>query len=281
MNSAEAMEVLDGLMLGDAGLCNYRSGAIFCLTQSKILAPRHYPNQEQLRAESLFEHMKWLRWIAENPFKVLSISVCKDYPKVLSCMLKGKPYKYACLRTPQSPVFTSMWEEWYAGGEWTNQHQRSRQYVHGMTKVIPKRIMHASNMTTSTLVQWFRGDGNSSWDLREGRTPYCHVGFSTYCFTEEEVYHLMAMLYNAGLNTRKPSKQAQIRGSGLGISLSENSVGYFLNLIEPHVREVFGLDSLTYRDMITREPDYTLLKLSPSFAALRRKLCNVRRYSEA
>lgn len=272
MDKKEALEVFDGLMLGDGGLLKYRGGARFCMVQSKVLAPKHYPNQEQLKAESLMEHMKWLQWIAENPFKVLGIPVCKDHPKILTRTWEGKPYQYAFLETPQSPVLVGMWDEWYTGGKWATQYQLSQQYIQGAIKVVPKRLMREPNISTNTLMQWFRGDGGGGWEYQRGRTPNRHVDFATNCFTEEEVCHLTAMLNNAGLNTNKPSRKVQIRGSGLRIFLSADSIDSFMNLIEPHVREVFGPGSLTCKDMIIRWSDFMFTPRDRIFDILRTRL---------
>jgi len=234
---AEALDVLDGLMLGDGNLDKHVSGARFLINLSKP-------------SVSLDDHLKYLRWIADNVFRALGVPVSKGYPRVLAKMYKGELYQYAQLSTLVSPLLETLHNVWYTGGEWTQEAGSGRR-IRGATKVIPTQLIRALTLPLLALVHWFLGDGGSSLYNLDYPTPTVDMSLSTQGFSVVEVYHLMRMLNNAGIHTIKPHKDDISGGSGLKIRLSQGSIDYFMSLVEPHVLEIFG-DSVgpSYKDMI-------------------------------
>lgn len=230
----KAMQVLDGLMLGDGSLTR-RNNAYYSMAMSKL-------------AISLDDHLKYEQWIVDNVFAVLSIPAST---KATNGVCRGKPYQKAILWTYQLPLLTELHDKWYVGGEWTQ--KGGGRYVHGATKVLPDYLMQAEELPTLALAHWFLGDGSSSWGYLKLGSPRLTVNLAACGFTKGEVYHLMAMLNNMGITTTKPGRQQTIRGQGLSIVLAQDSVNRFMDLIEPHILEIFSdSESPSYKDMIKR-----------------------------
>ena len=241
----EAQEVLDGLMLGDGSIRRYLNTAQYSMNQSK-------------HTILLEDHLKWEYWLRDNVFAALSIhAAVKPYRKKFSYVARLEVgFQVARLSTVLSPLLIESYDEWYCGGEWIGSKKRKygSKYIRGATKVIPERIMEANAIPTRTLAHWFLGDGESSLENKNRLTPQVHIGLATYCFTKEEVYHLIFILNKMGLETTKPREQPHESGSGLGIRLTQGSVNDFIDLVEDHIMEIFG-DSpySSYKDKIIRK----------------------------
>lgn len=241
MNNEGAMQVLDGLMLGDGNLVRFRNKVYYQMTQSK-------------HTISIEDHLKWLYWLRDNVFAVLNIKATVSSPWIAYPVgvNKGRKHQVAHLRTERTSILVKFFDEWYTGGKWVTPkgHERfpSSYYVRGAAKVIPRRLMLASSLPVYSLTHFFLGDGGRSNSTTAN-------SFSTFCFTGGEVYHLMSMLNNMGIGTVEPVAYTHKKGSGLAIYLSQTSINYFMSLIEPHVLEIFG-DSVgpSYKDMIKYRP---------------------------
>lgn len=250
MTRDRALQIFDGVMLSDGGLIRYRGGARYHMGLAKP-------------AISMTDHLKYEQWISDNVFAVLGIPVSEGHPRVAtrSMLVRGKPYQYALLQTRQSLLLADLYDEWYSGGEWVGPEYGK--YIRGALKVLPERLMKAEKLPTLTLAHWFLGDGGSSLACPRGY-PQLQVTFSTNCFTEEEVYHLMAMLSDMGVTTVKPLRHETKKGSGLQIWLSTagSNTDHFMDLVEPHVLEIFD-DSggPSYRDMIERKTTFIGMRL--------------------
>lgn len=254
MTRGEALQVFDGTMLGDGGLKKLKKGANFGMAFSKSLVPQKEIT-ELTRRLSLEEHIKYERWLSKNVFEVLGIPLSEGYPKILATVSKGKPVRKACLQTRQSPLLGSQFDEWYIGGEWSDSMNYGK-YIHGALKIVPHRIMQTSVLPALTLAHWFLQDGGSSW-CRSGETlSYPRITISSDGFAVEEVLHLTAMLNTMGINTIGYGHQKCIKGSGLKIYLSSagNNIDHFMDIIEPHVLEIFGDSrSPSYKDIMKRK----------------------------
>lgn len=259
MTKIEALEVMDGLLMGDFGIHRYRRGACGEISLSKILAPKSSPSQDLLREKSLTDHMKWLQWITDNVFPPLGIEACTGHPRIATKVRstgkhKGEVYRYAHLATHNSSSFEELYNEWYIGGEWV-QRKQGTWYVRGATKKLPERIMQASTLPIPVLVQEFLGDGSSSRYHYKDQVYTVYISFSTQCFTSEEVYHLMGMLNNMSILTVKPYYDKRCATPGLTIILSQTAenTNRFMDLIEPGILEIFGdSESPSYKGMIKR-----------------------------
>ncbi len=238
MNEKEAWEVLDGLMLGDGGLTRYSKSAYYYMTQSKP-------------SISIEDHLRWEYWLRDNVFTTLGIkaTVKLGSGTYSTGAKRGQKYPTARLWTAYSPLVILAYDEWYIGGEWSDTKSNAR-YVRGASKRLPVRIMEASTLSALTIAEWFLGDGNSSWGNQD-RWRQVFLGSSTNCFTREEVYHLMDILENMGINTVKPNQCKAIKGSGLAIRLAQSSIDDFADLVRPHIMEVFGsTQGPSYKDLI-------------------------------
>lgn len=233
MTKEEALQVLDGSLLGDGSLRRLKSGALYHMDLSK-------------HTILIGDHLKYLCWIANNALEPLGVVPCKSYPKLGTTASRGKPYRYARLATHVSPVLGQLYDEWYIGGSW------KEGFIHGATKVIPRRLMQAKVLPVLSLVPWFLEDSGSYHAI--GSTKV-RVAFAVCNFTEEEVSHLTTMLNNMGLNTVKPAKENVKKGSGLSIYLAQDSINPLMNLVEPLILDVFG-DSRgsSYKDAVKRRP---------------------------
>lgn len=245
-----AQEILDGSMLGDGSIYRWRNGSSYRINLSKPLVPRK-DYTELARLNSLQEHLKYERWIVDNALAPLGVPIVKGCPKILNSTYKGQLYKYAYLDTQQSPLLIDMYDEWYIGGEWVVPSY-GKSYIRRATKRLPPRIMGAKVISLATLAHWFIEDGGSYW-LSAIRP---RITFATPGFGEQEVYHLIDILNNMGVETIKPSKYKNIKaGSGLVIALSNigYNIDHFMDLVEPYMNEIFG-DSVgpSYKNMIKR-----------------------------
>lgn len=237
---AKATQVLDGLMMGDGCLVRQKGGAFYQMSQAKP-------------SVSIEDHLKYEQWIAANVFEVLGITTSAKCPRAGVSVSRGRLYRYAHLRTLQSPLLTSLYDEWYTGGEWI-QNKQGSWYIRGANKVLLSRLMKATTLPVLTLAHWFLGDGGSSWDYLGRKTPIVRVTFSVHCFTKAEVYHLMVALNSMGIVTVKPSKHPCRNGSGLVIHLAQRSVNYFMDLVEPSILEIFGdSEGASYKDAVKRK----------------------------
>lgn len=231
----EAMQVLDGLMLGDGHLKRFPNTALYTMGQSKSSVPISY-------------HLKYGYWLRDNAFAALGIKVTVKPTDAIS---KGRAYTYANLWTQSSSLLASVYDEYYFGGEWVKRNKSSAE-MHHAAKRIPERLMLADKIPTLTLAHWFLGDGESSWANIDYYTPSIHAGFSTHCFSEVEVERLRVILGNMDIKTDKIGiRQYQKHGWGARILISQYSIDHFMNIIEQPIMNIFG-DSIgpSYKDMV-------------------------------
>lgn len=274
LSKEQALQVLDGLMLGDGCLGKHATDAHYWMGLSKILARNNLSllERESLRCASLSDHLKWELWIADNPFQVLDIPVSMGYPKLMWRVYNGKSFQRAELVTRQSPQLTEVYDNWYTGGEWVKSGRN--RYIRNASKILPVYLMEAAELPLLTLVHWWLGDGGSSWNFHIGRSPFPQASFAAHGFTTDEVYHLAGMLNNMGMHTTKLWSDKTVKmGSGMSIWLSQDSIDYFMDLVEPHILEIFGdSKSPSYKDMIKRKSNVPESKSSLLFSHLRSRL---------
>lgn len=262
MNEKEALEAIDGLLLGDGGLTKFLKGVRYSMCQSK-------------HTISISDHLKWEYWLRDNVFATLGISspVSLTHKTYSAGKKKGQKYSAAYLCTKRTPLLEILFDEWYDGGVWSAargyEDTPTALYVRSATKTIPDRILNSSNLSPHLLTHWFLGDGGSHRRENIGSTDTVTTSLSTCGFTEQEVYRLVGILNDMGMSTGKPSYQGTKKGSGLVIYLTQDANDRFMHLIEPHIMEIFG-DSvgLSYRDLVK----YKHEPLASALSALRKKL---------
>lgn len=259
MNEKEALEVIDGLLLGDGGLTKHLRGVRYSMCQSK-------------HTISIDDHLKWEYWLRDNVFIALGIgaTVGLTYKTYSIGEKKGEKYPAAQLCTECTPLLEVLFDEWYDGGVWWAakgyEHRPSALYVRSAVKVIPGRVLNLSSLSPHLLTHWFLGDGGSHYGSgRKGVT----TKFATCGFTEHEVHRLMGILNNMGIRVGKPSHQDTRRGSGLSICLRQEGSEVLMSLLEPHIMEIFGGSiGPSYKDMVK----YKHSPLVSTLSALRRRL---------
>lgn len=261
MNSARAMQVMDGLLLGDGGLRREGNGARFAMGLAKQLVPRR-EQSELIKELSLGEHLKYEEWIRDNVFSALCIPVSEGYPKITTTsmkIMKEEFYKVAYLSTLQSPLLLELYNNWYTGGDWV--YSGRSKYIRGATKALPRHLMQAKVMPSITLAHWFLGDGCSYWFSKsfypeEWKTPQVYLAACN--FSLDEVLQLTSMLNNMSINTLVPRAEKVKKGSGLSICLSSanNNIDHFMDIVEPHILEVSSSSvGPSYKNMIKRRSD--------------------------
>jgi len=270
MNKKKAMEVFDGLMLGDGGLRRLPNTALYSQSQCKPGIP-------------IESHLLWLCWLRDNVFAVLGIraTVRTYWGTYAKGLKKGQKYQFAALWTECSSFLAELYDEWYTGGTWREYRKGTSIEIHNATKIVPKRLMEITVLPALSLAHWFFGDGGSS--RHKNSLPTIDVSLSTHCFSEGEVHCLTVILNNMGIKTIKPHRQKQDKGAGLQIRLAQSSIDYFMSLIEPHTLEIFGgsLGS-SYKDMIkykyTAQPDTPCVDVEANgeFNNLRSRLARVK-----
>lgn len=250
MNKQEALEVLDGLILGDGGITRLWRSAWFYMSMSK-------------HTISIEDHLKYEYWLRDNVFTTLGIKATVKLREAtsrnqvyLGRKYEDRKYQYAYLWTESVPLLADCWDEWHSGGEWKkdNSHTRKR----GASIRLPERFYKDFMLSTSALTHWFLGDGDSSRDKRY--LSIVNTGFSTDCFNKAEIHHLMNMLNNIGILTIKPSGQRNPgKGSGLSINLAQQTVDDFMDLVAPHILEIFhDSESPSYKDIIKYKAPYRI-----------------------
>ena len=176
----------------------------------------------------------------------------------------------AYLSTLQSPLLTEFYSSWYTGGEWVNPPGNTS-YIRGATKIIPERIMKINKLSTQSLAHLFLNDGGSYWDHR-ARYTTCPVARISLCgFTEGEVSHFVILLNNMGVEFTEPLREKVERGSGLTVQVIQHSTKRFMDLVEPHILEIFGdSESPSYKDIVKRKssilPDLSNLERDRKYA---------------
>jgi hypothetical protein len=243
MNKQEASEALDGLMLGDGSIERSYYLARYAMKQSK-------------HTISIDDHMKFMHYLQEHLFSILNIQsvVNQGQGKHSYETVSGnKSFQFAQLRTERTKLLTDVYDEWYTGGEWavseSHRNQPSQYYKRNATKIIPIRIMNMQVLPIYTLAYWYLGDGGSDRPDRSPHTVY--VDFSGCKFTEYEISHLITMLNNMNILTNKSAHQECKSGAGLIIRIAQESVDYFMSLIDKPVMDIFK-DSIgpSYKDMV-------------------------------
>lgn len=203
MNRAEALEAFDGVMLGDGGLI---------LPVRGIRAHFHMTLSGKPEAELI----DYLRSVAGS-LEDLGVQVSLGYPKVISSVSHGKPYNSCILLTLSSNFLTDQYHRWYRrlAPKWD------------IRKEAPEDLM----LTPTSLAHWFMGDGGSSLKSTGG----IYVALATHGFNTDSVGRLEHQLSSMGVSTGRSHDRRTRRGSGIVITVRQESVNYFMETIEPYI----------------------------------------------
>lgn len=195
----EAQQVYDGVMLSDGGL----------------ILPRSYPRAWFQIALSGKEHLDWLYYI-KDALEGLDITVTPGHPKVRERVRpSGDTYDYCYLGTKTSEFLTLAHRRWYPGrhtdGTWR--------------KEVPEDFL----LTPISLANWFMGDSTSGRDKRRSST--ITLTLLTHCFSEHGISVLEEQLHSFNLSTGRAHRRV-LKGSGIEITIPQNSIDAFADLVE-------------------------------------------------
>lgn len=193
MDACEAQQVLDGSMLGDAGL---------------YLGVRSINAYLHMSLSHGSKHLDLLNVVKES-LTSLGVSVSPRYPHLGSGYSKGKYYIYVVLNSRTSELLTRQQTRWYVGG---------RKGI----KVVPDDLC----LTPISLAHWYMDDGS----IREIQPGYVEIRLSTQCFSEDDVSELIRQLDELGV--RRAYYYMEKSGPVIDVSTVEG-VNAFLDLVEP------------------------------------------------
>jgi len=223
----DALEIFDGVMLGDGSLVRSNAKAYFAMNLSKTSKDGRL---------TMGDNFTWLECIKSECLIPLGVNVFDKYPKpALLRDAKGRTYSAAVFRSRSSSFLKRQHDRWYKQtGESVN-YRGLYQYRRGDTKRLPLDLI----LTPTVLAHWFIGDGGST---RRGLTKNVTVTLAVCGFEVGEVLRLTSMLNGMGITTVKPNvdKNAK-KGSGLVIYLAQRSVDDFFGIIAPYMPSHRGL----------------------------------------
>lgn len=141
-NKTDALEAIQGCLLGDAGLSRQNEKGLARFTL----------------ALSGGDHIDWLRAIKRS-LLALGVPVSDIYPKVGKATSRGKQYTYCKIQSRMHPLLLEMCLEWYAAG----------------VKNVPGGLA----LTPVVVANWFMGDGSLFYNcgvLRAKFATHCFSG---------------------------------------------------------------------------------------------------------
>lgn len=196
MDTAEASEVFDGVMLSDGGL---------------IIPSRGVNARLQVKLSGE-EHIDWLYHI-RDALEALNISVSPGYPRLVA----HRPGRQPCvmLSTLCDPYLTEQYRRWYPDG----------------TKEVPEDF----RFTPVVLADEFTGDGSARKDKRSPTIclQLCTEGFSLGSI--EKIEQELSRLGIADTGRTQQYKRLKGNGSGIRVNVPQGAVNFFMDLVEPHV----------------------------------------------
>jgi len=213
MGKDTAIQVLDGLMLGDAsiGLSRGRSPH-FCITLSAGA-------DRDLRDAML----SYLRGIKDS-LGLLGIEPCSGHPKAYVSFSKGRHYYAPTLRSHVSDFTVEQRCRWYANG----------------VKIVPQDVI----VTPLSLAYWYMCDGSSSY----GAGSCVNTRLSTKAFSTSDIKLLKGLLGNLGIRIGyELHGKCTSAGDGIVITVKQDSIDRFMSVIKPHMQEPY-LYKIKYRE---------------------------------
>lgn len=124
MLRSEAMEVFDGVMLGDGGLRHTGRSALMSVSKSGI------------------QYMPYLTHLRDT-LSLLGVEPCTDHPKNFERVSRERPYTCCELKSHVSPFLFEQRRRWYPNGK----------------KIIPSDV----RITPISMAYEFMDDGSTSW----------------------------------------------------------------------------------------------------------------------
>jgi hypothetical protein len=231
MNKQEALEVFNGIMLGDAGLGLSGRNGTGAVLNIALSAKRDIKLEEQTLA--------YLCSVRDD-LLFLGINFCIGHPVVSDRTSKGKLYRNCKLSSIVCPFLKDEYHRWYPGGKRVAKAVARGQFgsqivvkeYPGEKKVVPVNI----TLTPLSLAHWFMGDGCSQ------QSKLCEtvvVNLSTYAFSFGDIEILERGLHDLNISTGRAVYPSINKGSGVRLTILQNSVNDFMHMIDPYVVEPY------------------------------------------
>ena len=185
MTKDEAMQVFDGLMLGDASIGIHDRTAYFVEALSA-----GSPNLWNGIPLDSIPQMQYLHSIVDC-LRPLGFEPCNGHPNATTRVSKGKPYVSCLLESISSDFLLEQQRRWYARVTPQIRGERLLPVDREWYKILPSDIA----LTPLTLAKWFEGDGGTQWMPR----PWVTLRFCTNDFSITEVERLSKLLIAQGV----------------------------------------------------------------------------------
>lgn len=223
----EAMEMFDGLMLGDGGLVRHEGYGGMEDVQFRINLSAGEPDNWKGVPERNIPHMQYLQHLKVDCLEPLGISCCTSHPKSSirrSCW--GQLYLCFRLYSHSSEFLILQHKRWY---RWiTEEVRRDRNYSlrQKWYKILPSDV----KITPITLTKWYEGDGTTRKDKIRGG-----MKLASHSFSKEENERLRDMLAELGIEVGVYVKDLHwwLETGAIG------SANRLLDLIRPYIHECY------------------------------------------
>ena len=191
----EAQQVFNGIMLGDGSICKQVRFARF---------------QIGLSGANTISYLYEVR----RMLYTMGVYCSEIYPKCVRTTTRGGyTFDLCSLYSKTSEIMLNERYRWYPVGK--------------------KEVPSDFNLTPVSLAHWFMGDGSSVYDTHGGQ--YIHVKISSMGFNENSIAILEHSLSKLGFSTGRNMHKETKEGSGIVISILQDSINQFMDTIEPHM----------------------------------------------
>lgn len=231
MNCSPAMQVFEGLMLGDGSLVLHGRSAYFSLGLSAG-DPNQWRDTLWNGRESKIPQMEYLVHIM-GCLRPLGITFSAGYPKAHERIaMNGKPYLYCCIESSISDFLFTQWERWYRPV--TDEVRKTRWFAGNRKwyKILPEGI----KLTPTVLAVWFEGDGSTVWNPY----PWVQLLFCTNSFTKKEVEKLGGLFLPFGIQTGVKQHLTKRQMTWYLTISAIDSVNTFFDLTAEHIHPCYS-----------------------------------------
>lgn len=230
MSKRKAMQIFEGLMLGDAGLSRTGKLARFYMALSAG-DPDQWRNTQWSGRNSKIPQMQYLVHIIDC-LKPLGVRFSKGYPTATVCLdQNGKSFLRCGLSSLSSVFLLAQFERWYHPV--TDEIRKTRWFASNRKwyKILPIDI----ELAPLTIAVWFEGDGNTEGSLG----LQVKLTIATNSFTKKEVERLGGLFLPFGVQAKVcqyPTKKQMTWALCVG---AIDSVNTFFSLTEEHIHSCY------------------------------------------
>lgn len=230
MNEEKAMQVLDGLMLGDGSL--ERNGKLALLNLSLSAGdPNRWRDTLWSGRKSKIPEMQYLVYIMDR-LEPLGVRFCKEHPKaIVRHYHNGKPYLYCYIESLSSVFLSTQFKRWYR--PITDEVRKTRWFAANRKwyKILPDDIM----LTPLSLAVWFEGDGNTVYNP----LPRVQLRIATSNFSHEEVTKLSGLLHLLSIQAQVSKAPTNTQITWILNVGAIDSVNTFLGITKEYIQSCY------------------------------------------